>query len=95
MIGCATPQALKEPIDSAASKCVRNGEAIVAVEECLSNEGIYLEKISYYNDKDVRRYDKCRPSFHFLMTSCAWLHVEVNGQGNITKWDVGGGYDGP
>ena len=95
LVGCATPQKLEEPIDAAASKCVRDGKAISAVEACLSSEGIVLENMSRLYGKDVRRYSKCRPAFRILMTSCAWLHVEVNDEGTVSKWLVGNGYDGP
>ncbi len=95
LFGCATPQKLEEPIATSASRCVGDGKAIAAVEACLSDEGIKLEDKSRTYGRDVRRYSKCRPSYHVLMTSCAWLHIEIDEKGSVSKWLVGSGYDGP
>lgn len=95
LFGCATPQTLEESIASAASRCVVDGKAIAAVETCLSDEGIKLEDKSRTYGRDVRRYSKCSPSYYILVTSCAWLHIEVDDKGSVSKWFVGNGYDGP
>ena len=95
LAGCATPSQILKPIQVAAGECIFQDAKIVQVKSCLEKEGIEIRKLSYETTKDVRRYDKCRPSFYPLMTSCAWIHIEVSASGNVVSWEVGDGYDGP
>ena len=95
LASCATPDKLSPPFEAAGKECVEGRTTIDEALPCLSERGLNMNRILWKDNLYIYSSSKCRPSSAIFVFACSGLSIIVGEKGEIQRWNVSKGYDGP
>jgi len=93
--GCTSPRQLLRPIEIAADHCgIAVGKNFADIKACLASQGINLAKVKYPTKVETWWYRNSGRGDTPLTGSVAWILIEVDASGLISKWETRSSLDG-